>query len=147
MSYEIERKYLVSNEILTLLEESSGTTIKQGYLVKNDSFNLRVRIKGEKGFLTLKTSGAKLFRTEFEYPIPKSDAEYMLNTLNSVITKKRYGVMHGDKLWEIDIFSGQHDGLVIAEVEISHEDEVILLPSWIIEEVTEDPRFYNQNLV
>lgn len=147
MAIEIERKFLVD---LSLLGElSGGTPIKQGYIQHSQGTTVRVRIKGDQGFLTLKSASRGLSRLEFEYPIPLADADEMLASLCSDrhIEKTRYVIPFGKHLWELDLFSGANEGLVIAEVELTSEKECIELPAWVTEEVSGDPRYANSSLV
>ncbi|MCW8888797.1 MAG: CYTH domain-containing protein [Gammaproteobacteria bacterium] len=147
MAHEIERKFLIDLDRLGKL--TGGSSIKQGYISTKDLTTVRIRIKGEQGFLTLKGENRGASRLEFEYPIPVTDAEEILHTLCSrpLIEKNRYEVKHNNWLWEIDIFEGDNSGLVIAELELETEDAVVDLPDWVRVEVTGDPRYYNANLL
>lgn len=147
MAVEIERKYLVDISLLPKLENPQR--IKQGYLSVNDKGVVRIRIKGEKGYLTIKSSNNGISRLEYEYEIPFIEADEMLNNLclDSIIDKTRYLINFENHIWELDIFYGQNEGLVIAEVELNSENEEILLPSWIKEEVSHDVRYFNSNLM
>jgi adenylate cyclase len=109
---------------------------------------VRVRVKGEKAFLTIKGATAGISRSEYEYSIPVEDAERMLRELpvSPVIDKVRHHVRCGRHLWELDVFSGANQGLEMAEVELASEDEAFELPSWAGDEVTADPAYYNVNL-
>jgi len=147
MGVEIERKYLVKND--TWRSAVVGDTrIKQGYIAEHEDLSVRVRIKGEKGFLTIK-SGLGIRRGEFEYEIPPEDAEALLHDAvsNAFIEKRRYKVRVGAHLWDLDVFEGDNDGLVLAELELHREDEPFEIPGWAGEEVSDDPRYYNVNLV
>jgi CYTH domain-containing protein len=147
MGVEIERKFLLKGDAW----RSLGTPVlyRQGYLNRSKERTVRVRRAGEKGFLTLKgiSRGAK--RREYEYEIPLADADAILHDLaeKPVIEKTRYRVEYRGLLWEIDEFSGENQGLILAEVELDAEDQAIEPPPWIGEEVTHDPRYYNSNLV
>ena len=147
MAVEIERKYLVDLEKLGTLE--NGTRIKQGYLSTNKEAVVRVRVKNDKAYLTIKGSNIGVTRLEFEYEIPLDEANEMLDKLcqKPVIDKTRYLINHENHIWELDIFYGENEGLVVVEVELSSEDETIILPSWVKEEVTTDSRYYNSNLM
>ena len=148
MSVEIERKFLLKN--LDWKKEAVGIEICQGY-VELPNGDLRVRIYGEKAFLTVKSKqkSERLTRLEFEYEIPVSDARGMLENIcqKPYIQKYRYKVQFGDKLWEIDEFFGENSGLIVAEIELESECESFEKPSWIGEEVSSDFRYYNSNLV
>jgi len=146
MAIEIERKYLVDLEAIVL---ESGCDIKQGYIKTADNTVVRVRIKGKKGFLTIKGENVGASRLEFEYEIPLEEADEMLQKLCSkpIIDKTRYEIQHENHLWEVDVFYADNDGLVVAEVELEDENEEISLPSWIKEEVTGDIKYYNNQLM
>lgn len=147
MALEIERKYLVDLEKLGTLK--NGTRIKQGYLSTNKDAVVRVRVKNDKAYLTIKGSNIGVTRLEFEYEIPLIEANEMLDKLcqKPVIDKTRYLIDYENHTWELDIFYGDNEGLVVVEVELSSEDETIILPSWVKEEVTSDARYYNSNLM
>ena len=147
MALEIERKYLIDLEKISPLE--NGIRIKQGYLSTDKNAVVRVRVKNDKAYLTIKGSNSGISRLEFEYEIPVDEANEMLEKLcqKPIIDKTRYIINHENHTWEVDVFYGDNDGLVVAEVELSSEDEVINLPSWIKEEVSHDERYYNSNLM
>ena len=147
MGIEIERKYLVDESLLPTLKD--GKRIKQGYIYASLQKVVRVRVKGDKGFLTIKGGNSPLSRLEFEYEIPLDEANEMLEKLceESIIDKTRYLIKHSNHTWELDIFYGLNDGLIVAEVELEDENEHIDLPSWIKEEVTHDTRYLNSNLM
>jgi len=147
MNLEIERKFLVKGNEWRGQEE--GVLYRQGYLSLKKEHVVRVRVMGEKAYLTVKSTSKGASRVEFEYPIPLQDAEYMLNHLceKPLIEKKRYTFETGGITWEVDEFLNENAGLILAEVELSSEDQSINLPSWIGKEVTGDSRFYNSNLI
>ena len=147
MALEIERKYLIDLEKIGILE--NGIRIKQGYLSTDKNAVVRVRIKNDKSYLTIKGSNCGIARLEFEYEIPLDEANEMIEKLcqKPVIDKTRYIINHENHTWEVDVFYGDNDGLVVAEVELSSEDEAINLPLWIKEEVSHDDRYYNSNLM
>ena len=147
MATEIERKFLVNGDHWRSL--GTGEYYKQGYIPTQDQTTVRVRIVGDRGYLAIKGENEGIVRAEFEYPIPLDDAEIMLTTLcrPPFIEKIRYRIPQGDLIWEIDEFSGENQGLIIAEVELQTEHQAIALPDWIGQEVTADPRYYNSNLV
>ena len=123
--------------------------IKQGYLSLSGVSVVRVRVKGEKAYITVKSSAAKgtIKRNEWEYEIPKDDAEEMLKLCEeSLIDKTRYLVKVGKHVFEVDEFNGDNEGLLIAEVELEHEDEHFEKPEWLGEEVTDNVRYYNSFL-
>ncbi|WP_295880955.1 CYTH domain-containing protein [uncultured Thiohalocapsa sp.] len=147
MPTEIERKFLVQGEGWRDAVESE-TRIMQGYLANNQNATVRVRVAGEQAWLTIKGMMQGPSRSEYEYPIPPEDAAAMLEELavSAPIDKVRYRVRHGGHVWDLDVFAGDNAGLVMAEVELSHEDEAFDMPDWAGREVTGDGRFYNVNL-
>ena len=147
MAVEIERKFLVRGDSWRGQAESE-THIMQGYLANTPEMTLRVRVKGEQAFLTLKGTSQGISRLEFEYPIPVADAQDMLRALavSPPIDKVRYQVRVGDHVWELDVFAGENAGLVMAEIELAAEDERFEKPEWAGEEVSNEARYYNVNL-
>lgn len=144
MAKEIERKFLICDR--SLVENlSNGEEITQGYLSDNPDATVRIRIKGNCGFLTVKSRNHGATRGEWEYQIPVEDCRQMISEcrINRLITKTRYRF---DR-WEIDVFHGNLEGLIIAEIELSSESESITLPSFIGREVTNDSRYYNSALI
>lgn len=147
MAEEIERKFLVSND--SWRPGASGTLFRQGYLSTDPERTVRVRLEGERGVLTIKGLSRGISRAEFEYPLPAAEAAVLLDTLclQPLIEKTRYRVEHAGHLWEIDEFAGDNAGLLLAEVELSSEDEAVELPLWVGAEVSSDPRYFNANLI
>jgi len=147
MGDEIERKFLVRDDRWRM--HATGTPYRQGFLSTEPERTVRVRVAGDRGWLTIKgiTVGAR--RAEYEYEIPLEDAMHMLDTLcrRPLIEKVRY-VLRGERhTWEIDVFEGDNAGLVVAEVELESEDEEFQRPPWLGDEVTNDPRYFNASLV
>jgi adenylate cyclase len=147
MGDEIERKFLVRDDRWRM--RAMGTPYRQGFLSTEPERTVRVRVAGDRGWLTVKgvTVGAR--RAEYEYEIPLEDAARMLETLclRPLIEKVRYTLRTGRHTWEIDVFEGDNAGLVVAEVELDSEDEEFERPAWLGEEVTDDPRYFNASLV
>lgn len=147
MGKEIERKFLVAGDEWRKLAE--GTHYKQGYLNSQKERVVRVRTIDDVGFMTVKgiTEGAT--RLEYEYEIPASDADELLDMLceQPIIDKHRYKIPMGEFVWEIDEFHGENEGLTVAEIELLSEDQEFNVPEWIGKEVTGDPRYYNSNLI
>ena len=142
---EIERKFLVTSTEF-IKEAIRQSRIVQGYLSSNPERTVRVRVKGDKGFLTIKGIGNKsgLSRFEWEKEIPLEDAEQLLRLCEKgVIDKIRYEVAISNHLYEVDVFSGANEGLIIAEIELSNENESFEKPNWLGIEVTNDNRYYN----
>lgn len=139
---EIERKYLVTNN-----NYKSGTSIRisQGYICSEENRVVRVRIKGDKAYLTIKNATIGFARNEYEYEIPVADAEAMLhNTCQQpIIDKTRYILEYKGFIWEVDEFHGDNEGLVVAEIELENKNQQFELPDFIGEEVTDDARYYN----
>jgi adenylate cyclase len=146
MAKEIERKFLVDSTKLPLL--SNPKHIIQGYIPAQNA-TLRVRISNDKAYLTLKGRAKGLSRSEFEYEIPLSDAKSILEELciKPYIEKKRYIIPVGKHKWELDIFEGANDGLIVAEIELESEDEEFIKPDWISQEVSFDSRYRNSALI
>lgn len=150
MAKEIERKFLVNPAIAAVLKKKhKGKAIKQGYIATADNTAVRVRVSENQAYLTVKGENTGISRVEFEYEIPLRDAEYMLTELctDGVVKKTRYPVKYGGHLWEIDVFHGNNNGLVVAEIELQSEDEFFPKPDWIKKEVSNDSRYYNSNLL
>lgn len=146
MSKEIERKFLVKSETY---KDFPFVYYKQGYLSLEAERTIRVRIANGKGYLTVKGKNKGISRLEYEYEIPIEDAEEMLSEFvnGGVIEKRRYKCIFDGKLWEVDEFLGDNTGLVVAEVELKVENEEVNKPEWIGDEVSNDERYYNSNLI
>lgn len=143
MGTEIERKFLVRKGYAP---DTPGVHYMQGYLASGrDGATVRVRVAGEKAFLTIKGPPDGISRLEFEYPIPPSEARIMLKLLSrgQLVEKTRHKVVYAAHTWEVDIFHGENEGLVTAEVELSRPDEPVMLPDWVCAEVSEDSRYSN----
>ncbi|TCU15859.1 CYTH domain-containing protein [Rhizobium sullae] len=147
MAKEIERKFLVRNDGWRAKAETNSV-LRQGYIASMDDRSVRVRIlDGTKAKLTIKIGRSTVTRDEFEYEIPVSDAEELMQSaIGLVIEKTRYRVPHDSFVWEVDVFAGAHRGLVIAEVEMGSEDDNPSRPAWLGREVTGDFRYSNQAL-
>ena len=147
MNFEIERKFLVVSDAwrnCTLRH----TKIRQAYLDSNAKVSIRVRINDDSSAtLTLKSRSSKLRRREFEYAIPALDAEELISLRRSYIVEKvRHIVPYGKLNWEVDVFSAENQGLVVAEIELPDQDHRIELPPWIGPEITGQDRYYNGTL-
>ena len=144
MGIEIEHKFLVVGDGW---RQGAGTPCSQGYLNRAAQRTVRVRIAGERAFLTIKGVSQGATRSEFEYEIPVDDARQLLQLADGpVIEKTRRVVMHEGSRWEVDEFFGENAGLVVAELELESEDQPFARPAWLGREVTDDPRYYNSNL-
>lgn len=144
---EIERKFLVKSPEYKKL--GRGIYIRQGFLSTAKDRVVRIRIIGHQAYLTIKGINKGATRSEFEYEIPGEDAEFMMNELceKPIIEKYRYRIKAADLIWEVDEFKGLNEGLVVAEIELLSEDQQFDIPDWIGQEVTNDPRYYNSNLI
>ena len=144
MAIECERKYLVNSDFRP--HATASQRITQGYL--STSPTVRIRLYGTRGFITIKSKSLDggLSRHEWEYEIPASEAEQMLRLCNGVIDKERYIVPFEGQQWEVDVFHGANEGLIVAEIELSSPDEVVATPPWRGKEVTGDVRYYNSHL-
>lgn len=153
MATEIERKFLLSNDSWRA-QADAGSTMRQGYLTDlsaehGQKSSIRVRIAGAQANLNIKSATLGITRQEYEYSIPLADAHALLDSLahGPLIEKTRYHVTHGAHTWEIDVFAGDNQGLVVAEIELGAEDEAFERPAWLGDEVSDDPRYYNVCLV
>ncbi|MDH3200479.1 MAG: CYTH domain-containing protein [Myxococcales bacterium] len=147
MVQEIERKFLVTSD--TWRRKAKGTYYRQGFLSTEPARTVRVRVAGDRGTLTIKGKTVGATREEFEYDIPREQAEQLLETLclRPLIEKVRYVLREGAHTWEVDVFEGENAGLVVAEIELEREDEEFERPGWLGREVTDEPRYFNANLV
>ena len=145
MAVEIERKYLVKGDAWRS-DVHLSVEMSQGYLNENGS-TIRVRIAGDKAFLTIKGKTSGISRLEFEYEIPVDDAKQLMKLcLTPVVSKVRHCINFGGHVWEVDEFKGDNEGLIVAEVELRSENEQIDLPEWIGMEVSGDKRYRNTRL-
>ncbi len=144
MGTEIERKFLVDD---SFHPQSEGRKIVQGYLTKEPHATVRVRLVGAQGFLTIKGKTEGIRRSEYEYEIPRGDAQDMLDLCRGTLVEKvRYEVPVGDHLFEVDVFEGRNEGLTVAEIELDSEEEEFERPSWLGEEVSSEARYRNSAL-
>jgi adenylate cyclase len=147
MAKEIERKYLVTNDSYKA-KAINAINIKQGYISRKKEGTVRVRIKGDKAFLTIKGANKGIVRNEWEYEIPVMQAEEMLSSVceGNIIDKTRYIIPYNGFTWEVDEFHGRLAPLVIAEVELPSADSKPSQPDFIGSDVSSDPKYYNSNL-
>lgn len=147
MAVEIERKFLVRDNRWRA-HAGSGAEIRQGYLCDGDSVTVRVRLCDDRAWLNIKSATVGLTRAEYSYEIAYADAKRMLDELcpGPVIEKTRYEIQHAGHIWEVDVFDGDNDGLVVAEIELGSEQEAFSKPEWVAEEVSQDPRYFNAAL-
>ncbi|GGY77402.1 CYTH domain-containing protein [Pseudoduganella plicata] len=148
MGVEIEHKFLVRGDAWKA--QGEPVLIRQGYLSSHPERVVRVRIYGDEAFMTIKTKTASaLSRGEWEYPLPLADAQEFLDRLceRPIIEKYRRRIEHGGFTWEVDEFLGANAGLVVAEIEVPSEDQAFERPDWVGDEVTDDSRYLNSNLI
>jgi adenylate cyclase len=145
MPREIERKFLLKSD--SWRGTADGVSYRQGYLSSVPEHTVRVRIAGNEAFLTVKGLTTRNSRLEFEYSIPLADAEQLLDLCDGpLVEKTRFEIPYAGKTWQVDEYLGDNRGLVLAEVELTNENERLDLPDWIGAEVSGDPRYYNSNL-
>ncbi len=147
MAIEIEHKFLLANDDWRK-HVSRSVKYRQGYLSSQASSSIRVRISNEHAWLNIKSATIGTHRHEYEYEIPLTDADEILTNLcrKPLIEKTRYFVTHDQHLWEIDEFEGDNEGLIVAEIELDVIGRSFSKPLWLGQEVTEDLRYYNNNL-
>jgi adenylate cyclase len=144
---EIERKFLVDKEQWSLTSKPGGIVYVQGYLSIDKDKIVRVRVAGEKGFLTIKGVSDTFSHPEFEYTIPPGDARELIQMYAVTrIEKVRTRIPVGNHVWEVDEFLGENEGLLMAEIELESPEESFYRPAWLGEEVTGDGRYYNAYL-
>ena len=147
MAVEIERKFLVCSDAWRA--QGEGVLLRQGYLSSHPDRVVRVRIEGNEASMTIKGRTTGATRGEWEYAIPVEEAQALLDGLceRPLIEKRRTRIVHEGMTWEVDEFLGDNAGLVVAEIELQSEAQTFSKPAWVGEEVTEDPRYFNANLV
>lgn len=148
MGVEIERKFLVNREKWLKVKPLEGVFIAQGYLLNERDRSVRIRVKGDKGFLTIKGGEDGLKRTEYEYPIPRSEALEIIEKFElTTIQKVRYELEVEGYIWEIDEFQQPKNDLILAELELPEKNTTFSLPEWVEEEVTNNPNYYNAEML
>ncbi len=145
MPLEIERKFLVTGE--PWLTATDSSRMSQGYLSQSGTNTVRVRLAGEIAWLTIKGPSSGISRSEYEYEIPVADARELLALCPlAIVEKTRYCIPHAGHVWELDVFHGENEGLVVAEVEIENESIQPELPPWVGREVSSERRYSNSSL-
>lgn len=148
MGKEIERKFLVNAEKWKKLDKPEPRHFRQGYFTTTPGKSIRIRKSGDKAYLTIKSETEGMTRLEFEYEIPNSDAQELLDHFcDAELEKSRFIIFYKNKKWEVDVFLKENKGLLIAEIELERPDEDVDLPEWVDEEVTEIRKYYNAELV
>lgn len=147
MPHEIERKFIVANDGWRAGADA-GRDFRQAYLAETDHAAIRVRIiNGKEAVITIKSAEPGLSRSEFEYPVPLADAEALAKLRQgSELTKTRFRAPYAGRTWEVDVYSGDNAGLVLAEIELENDTASVKLPSWLGREVTGDRRYYAARL-
>ena len=145
---EIERKFLVNKNALPSLDLLDHIIITQGYLLNTKDKTVRIRLSNNTAFLAIKGATSGISRDEYEYQIPYDDAQNILSDfIDQTIDKTRYIIPFGNKNWELDVFHNNLEGLIIAEVELESENELIEIPEWCTQEVSQNPMYYNAQLI
>lgn len=145
---EIERKFLVNEDLWNRAEKPEPKLIIQAYLHRSPEKTIRVRVKGDRGFLTIKGPTTGISREEFEYEIPLNEATQLIEQFaDKILSKKRYEIPADEHLWEVDVFLDNLEGLIVAEIELNEEDEMFIKPEWVAEEVSHDPQYQNSRLI
>ena len=148
MALEIERKYLVNYKKWQESSKSEGHHYRQGYILTDPKKTIRIRITETKCFITIKGESNGATRSKYEYEIPREDAEELLNNFCvAELEKNRYKIIYKNRLWEVDNFLGENEGLIVAEIKLKKEDEIFEIPEWVDNEITGDERYYHANLV
>lgn len=147
MGLEIERKFLVDHAQWAKVEKPEGTRYRQGYILADPGRTVRIRISDKQAFLNLKSKNSHLSRNEYEYEIPLADGREILDAFTQKGTEKvRYVIPFAGNDWEVDVFLGDNEGLMVAEIELESEDQPFEKPDWVTDEVTEDGRYTNAAL-
>lgn len=152
MAVEIERKFLLLNDSWRGSADA-GNHMRQGYFAgptdRPPCASIRVRVDNDHAYLNIKSYELGIRRQEYEYEIDCGDAEKMLQSLceKPLIEKTRFKLLVGEHRWEIDVFDGDNEGLVVAEIELSDENETFVKPDWLASEVSDDSRYYNVSLI
>jgi adenylate cyclase len=148
MPFEIERKYLVKYDLWNALAKTKGEYYRQGYIVNEITKTVRVRATENHGFITIKgKTDNPAIKPEYEYQIPKSEAMELLDSFTkNNIEKIRYKIDYHGHVWEVDVFHGDNEGLIVAEIELNSLEELYKIPDWIDREVTHEDKYFNANL-
>jgi len=148
MGVEIERKFLANKEKWQAVKPHSGELIIQGYLQKDPNKTVRVRVKNNSGYITIKGKTKGVSRSEFEYEIPVDEAKAMIDEFcDQYIEKTRFLYEYEGFIWEVDEFISPKEGLILAEIELNSEEQKFLLPDWVEKEVSDDPQYFNSNMI
>jgi adenylate cyclase len=147
MPTEIERKFLIDHIKWNALAKPQGKVYKQGYILSEEKRTVRIRVTPDAAYIALKGAAKGISRSEYEYAIPIAEGNKILeNFATSTVEKTRYNINYAGHLWEVDVFSGDNQGLVVAEIELKSEDEQFEKPDWIGDEVSHEGRYSNASL-
>ncbi|MEB0263591.1 MULTISPECIES: CYTH domain-containing protein [unclassified Mucilaginibacter] len=147
MPTEIERKFLIDHAKWEKVIKPNGKLYKQGYILSEEKRTVRIRVTDTVAYITLKGASTGISRSEYEYTIPVIEGnEILQNFATSYIEKIRYDINYAGHLWEVDVFRGVNNGLIVAEIELNSEDEQFEKPDWVGEEVSHDGRYTNASL-
>jgi adenylate cyclase len=147
MPTEIERKFLVDLEKWGKVIKPAGKLYNQGYILSEERRTVRIRVTNDAAYITLKGASTGISRSEYEYTIPVNEGNEILdNFATSLIKKTRYEIEYAGHTWEVDVFTGDNTGLIVAEIELRHEDEQFEKPDWAGPEVSHDNRYTNASL-
>jgi adenylate cyclase len=147
MPTEIERKFLIDPDKWETVTKPIGKLYKQGYVLSEENRIVRIRVTDDRAYLTLKGATQGISRSEYEYAIPVDEGnEILKNFATSAVEKIRYIIEFAGHTWEVDVFSGNNKGLIVAEIELQHEDEIFEKPAWVTAEVSHDSRYSNASL-
>jgi adenylate cyclase len=147
MPEEIERKFLIDHEKWGKLNKPEGTHYRQGYILSNKQQTVRIRVSDKQAFLNMKSKVSEITRKEYEYEIPLDEGIEIFDAFTKRSTEKiRYRIPFAGKTWEVDVFSGDNAGLIVAEIELKSENEAFEKPDWVAAEVTDDGRYSNASL-
>lgn len=145
---EIEYKFLVDHEVWEQCEKPEPEEIIQAYIARTETATIRVRTKGTKAYVTLKSKTVGRTRSEFEYEIPLEEACEMMSLFTDrSLRKYRYTLEFKGRFWEVDVFKDSLEGLIIAELEVESEEESFDLPEWVTVDVSDDPQYFNSVLI
>lgn len=148
MGVEIERKFLVNKEKWQSAKPNLGEKIIQGYLQKDPDKTVRVRVKNNTGYITIKGKTKGVSRSEYEYEIPVDEAKSMIQEFcDRYIEKTRFLFKQDGFTWEVDEFLSPKEGLILAEIELPSEDQQFSLPDWVEKEVSDDTQYFNSNMI
>jgi len=144
MGVEIERKFLVDHNMWDALTKPTGNFYRQGYVLSDENRTVRVRVTDDAAYITFKGGTTGISRSEYEYTVPIQDGMELLDGFTtSSIEKVRYKINYAGNIWEVDVFAGENQGLIVAEIELPYEEQEFEKPNWVTKEVSDDSRYTN----